>query len=162
MPTWHLSVGHCRYRKISPLCEQPPTQFAQCQHGGKGAFLWDSISTEKNSNRRRKQGCIGQRSHKRRVWIKTDEMHPYTLLSSNRVSIKNVRAAGLGMYLVCCYSCVCTFWPYHPYLLSFILVCINTEGCGLVGSLWHAALRKHGQVFLCRSTQEIAVPQPCS
>ena len=61
----------------------------------------------------------------------------------------------VGMHLVCYYpyfSCLCTFWPCHPYLLLqfiyllFILVhvyffsSIATESvwchCGLVHSLW--------------------------
>ena len=51
------------------------------------------------------------------------------------------------------YSCLCTFWPYHPYLACFFnlfscflylfvfllsSIATESEGCGLVHSLWHA------------------------
>ena len=47
------------------------------------------------------------------------------------------------------YSCLCTFWPYHPYLFLQFISCLylfvfiflsstvtESEGCGLVHSLW--------------------------
>ena len=47
-------------------------------------------------------------------------MHPYIQFLSNGVSMKKC----VGMHLVRYspyYSCLCTFWPYHPYLfLQFI------------------------------------------
>ena len=74
----------------------------------------------------------------------------------------------VGMHLICYYpyySCLqCTFWPCHPYLLyQFILpvaafytcmfffssIVTESEGHGLLNSLWHEAMHRYGQVSLC-------------
>ena len=55
----------------------------------------------------------------------TDKLHPYILFSSNRVPTKK----HVGMLLICYhpyYSCWCTFWPYHPYLVIHFLVAFYT------------------------------------
>ena len=48
-----------------------------------------------------------------KVGIITDQMHLYILFSSKY----DEKCVGMNSVSYPYYSCLCTFWPYHPYLL---------------------------------------------
>ena len=91
-----------------------------------------------------------------------DKMHPYILFSSNDISMKYVQGCISSVIIHTTLVCV-IFGPTNPNLLFqfisllFIHVCIHllssiateSEGRGLVHSLYHEAMHRHGQVSSC-------------
>ena len=99
----------------------------------------------------------------RAVGIKTDEMHPYILLSSNWVSMKKCRDAShlllsllfsFAVYFLALPSLLTSsiYFTGNCVLYLYVLfssIVTESEGHGLLNSLWHEAMHRYGQVSLC-------------
>ena len=117
-PVAQVSHTHrADYTRRDLSISHPCTKYYALDH----TFRLSSYATQKiNTNKYKKQlnklknevGMVGPKSTQTRVvGIIMDEMHPYTKLD-------------VGMHLIYYYpyySCLCTSWSYHPYLiLQFI------------------------------------------